>query len=44
MIINSDGKRYRVAYTSFKTKDEALKYIETLKLTTKNKELWILNY
>jgi len=44
MIINSDGKRYRVAYTSFKTKDEALEYIETLKLTTKNKELWILNY
>lgn len=42
MIINSDRKRYRVAYKSFPTKEEALKELERLKKETNRSDLWIL--
>jgi len=44
MIINSDRERYRVAYKSFPTKEEALKELERLKKETNKSDLWILNY
>jgi hypothetical protein len=44
VIINSDNKRYRVAYKSFKTKSEAIENLEKLKETTRIKDLWILYY
>ena len=42
MIINSDRERYRVAYKSFPTKEEALKELEKLKKETNRSDLWIL--
>jgi len=44
MIINSDGERYRVAYKSFPTREEALKELKKLKKETNKSDLWILNY